>query len=202
MTAAGVLLAAGTSRRMGRPKALLPYRGTTLLHHAIETLCSTACSPRIVVVSPEVEKSCWLRKEVDVALVVNPEPGAGLSSSLHVALRAIEAHDSATHDADSVDGILITLVDQPLITTEHLNAVLTAGAATGLAATSWATTFGPPTFLYRSFFSSLRDLRGDEGAKKILLAERARLRLVEFPDAEMDVDDEEDYERLLSGAKA
>ncbi|MDQ1348900.1 MAG: molybdenum cofactor cytidylyltransferase, partial [Acidobacteriota bacterium] len=74
--------------------------------------------------------------------------------------------------------------------------------ATGIAATSWPGTFGPPTFLYRSFFPSLRDLRGDEGAKKILRAERARLRLVEFPDAEMDVDDEEDYERLLSGAKA
>ncbi len=202
MTVAGVLLAAGTSRRMGRPKALLPYRGTTLLHHAIETLCSTACSPRIVVVSPEVEKSCWLRDAVDVALVVNPDPAAGLSSSLQVALRAIEAHASTAAGADSVEGILLTLVDQPLITAEHLNAILAAGAATGLAATSWPTAFGPPAFLYRSFFPALQALRGDEGAKKILRAERARLRLVEFPDAEMDVDDEEGYERLLSGAKA
>ena len=202
MTVAGVLLAAGSSRRMGRPKALLPYRGTTLLHHAIETLCSTACSPRIVVVSPEVEKSCWQMREADVALVMNPDPRAGLSSSLQVALRAIEARDSAAGGADSVEGVLLTLVDQPLITVEHLQAILAAGAATGIAATSWPGAFGPPAFLYRSFFSSLKELRGDEGAKVILRAERARLRLVEFPDAEMDVDDEEDYERLLSGAKA
>ncbi len=202
MTVAGVLLAAGSSRRMGRPKALLPFRGTTLLHHAIETLRSTACSPRIVVVSLEVEKSCWQMKATDVALAVNPDPGAGLSSSLHVALRAIEAHDSAANGADSIEGILLTLVDQPLITVEHLNAILAAGAETGLAATSWPGAFGPPTFLYRSFFSSLKELRGDEGAKKILRAERAQLRLVTFPDAEMDVDDEADYERLLSGAKA
>lgn len=202
MTVAGVLLAAGSSRRMGRPKALLPYRGTTLLHHAIETLCSTACRPRIVVVSPEVERSCWLRDEVDVAVVVNADPLRGLSSSLQVALRAIEAHDSAADGADSVDGILLTLVDQPLITVEHLNAILAAGAETGLAATSWPGAFGPPTFLYRSFFSSLRDLRGDEGAKKILRAERARLRLVDFPDAAVDIDDAADYGRLLSGAKA
>lgn len=202
MTVAGVLLAAGSSRRMGRPKALLPYRGTTLLDQAVSTLCSTACRPRIVVVSPEIEKSCWLRDEVDVAVVVNPDPLRGLSSSLQLALHAIETHESAVDGADSVEGILLTLVDQPLITVAHLNAILAAGAESGLAATSWPGAFGPPVFLYRSFFSSLGNLRGDEGAKKILRAERARLRLVEFPDAEMDVDDEADYGRLLSGAKA
>jgi molybdenum cofactor cytidylyltransferase len=200
VTVAGVLLAAGTSRRMGRPKALLPYRGTTLLHYAAETLRSTGCGPCFVIVSPEVEKSCWLRDEVDVALVVNSEPQLGLSSSLHAALDAIAAHEEIAGAA--VDGILITLVDQPLVTTELLTAVLSAGAETGLAATSWPPTYGPPAFLSRAFFSSLEELRGDEGAKRILRAEGARLRLVEFPDAELDVDDAADYERLLSGAKA
>ena len=202
MSVAGVLLAAGMSQRMGRPKALLPYRGKTLLHRAVQTLCATACSPRIVVVSPEVEeKSCWLRDEVDVALVVNPDPLRGLSSSLRLALDAIEAGED-TEAGAHVEGILITLVDQPLITSEHLKDVLAAGAANGLAATSWPTAFGPPTFLYRSFFSALKELRGDEGAKKILRAERARLELVDFPEAALDVDDAEAYERLLSGAKA
>lgn len=200
MTVAGVLLAAGMSQRMGRPKALLPFRGKTLLQHATQTLCATTCRPRIVVVSPEVEKSCWLRDEVDVALVVNPNPRRGLSSSLNVALAAIAAYE--TEAGASVEGILITLVDQPLITPEHLNAVLAAGAATGLAATSWPTAFGPPTFLYRSFFPSLLALRADEGAKKILQESMARLSLVDFPDAALDVDDAADYERLLSGAKA
>ena len=198
MTVAGVLLAAGNSQRMGRPKALLLYRGRTLLHHAIETLCATACSPRIVVVNPEVEKSCWLRDEVEVALVVNPDPRRGLSSSLRMALDAIEGRARL----ERIEGILITLVDQPLVTPEHLNAVLAAGAATGLAATTWPGAFGPPAFLYRSFFSSLNDLRGDEGAKKVLRDHMDRVRLVDFPDAALDVDDAADYARLLSGAKA
>jgi len=133
-------------------------------------------------------------------MLVNPDPGRGLSSSIHLALDAIEAHES--EGGALVEGILITFVDQPLITPGHLNAVLAAGAATGLAATSWPTAFGPPAFLYRSFFSSLKDLRGDEGAKKILRAERGRLELVDFPAAALDVDDPEAYERLLSGAKA
>ncbi|MEO7795910.1 MAG: nucleotidyltransferase family protein [Thermoanaerobaculia bacterium] len=200
MTVAGVLLAAGTSRRMGQPKALLPYCGSTLLHHTTATLCATACSPRIVVVSPEVEKSCWFRDVAAVALVVNPDPRRGLSSSLRVALDAIEAHEERV--GTTVEGILITLVDQPLVTAEHLNAVLLAGAETGLSASSWPPTFGPPAFLYRSFFSSLRKLDGDEGAKVILRAERARLRLVEFAGAALDVDVSADYERLLSGEKA
>lgn len=201
MTVAGVLLAAGRSQRMGRPKALLPYRGQTLLHHATQTLCATGCNPRIVVVSPEVEKrSCWLRDEIDVALVVNPDPGRGLSSSLQVALARIEALEAEV--GAPVEGILITLVDQPLITPDHLNAVLAAGAETGLAATSWPTAFGPPAFIYRSFFSSLKSLRADEGAKKILQDNIDRLSLVDFPQAELDVDDAAAYERLLSGAKA
>ncbi len=200
MTVAGVLLAAGASGRMGRPKALLPYRGQTLLHHAVQTLCATPCSPRIVVVSPEVEKSCWLRDAEGVALVVNPDHSRGMSSSIRAALRCIETNEAET--GRLVQGVLITLVDQPLVTAEHLNAILAAGAATGLAATSWPNAFGPPAFLYRSFFSSLKELHGDQGAKSILRAERARLRLVEFLGAAIDVDDAVDYDRLLSGEKA
>lgn len=200
MTVAGVLLAAGNSQRMGRPKALLPFRGTTLLHHAVETLCATSCSPRIVVVSPEIEKGCWQMKDVGVALVVNPDPLRGLASSIRQALEAIEG--GAAYG--NVEGILITLVDQPLVTPEHLKAILDAGAETGLAATSWPTTFGPPVFLYRSFFPSLKKLRGDEGAKRILQERKnlERVRMVEFPDAALDIDDAADYGRLLSGEKA
>lgn len=202
MTVAGVLLAAGRSQRMGRPKALLPFHGKTLLHHAVQTLCATACSPRIVVVSREVEEeSCWLRDEVDIALVTNPDPLRGLSSSLRVALDAIEACEQ-TEAGTRVEGILITLVDQPLVTPDHLEAILQAGAATGLAASSWPGAFGPPTFLYRSFFAALRELRGDEGAKKILQANRDGVRLVDYPEAAQDIDDPAAYERLLSGAKA
>jgi len=198
LTVAGVLLAAGSSLRMGRPKALLPYRGSTLLRHAAEILCATACSPRLVIAGPELEKSCWQVQDLDVAVVENPDHRDGLSTSLRAALRAIEARS----DCDETEGLLITLVDQPLVSATHLNDVLQAGRATGLAATSWAATFGPPAFLHRAFFSSLKALRGDAGAKQILSMHPQRLRLVAFPGAALDVDDESDYERLLSGAKA
>jgi molybdenum cofactor cytidylyltransferase len=203
VTVAGVLLAAGGSGRMGRPKALLPYRGSTLLQHAVHALCATPCEPRIVVVSPEIEKSCWKREGADVSLVVNADLSSGMSSSLRAAIEAIEAIEQLEHRSGRrVDGILITLVDQPLVTADHLNAILRAGAETGLAATTWTTAFGPPAFLFRSFFPLLKDLRGDEGARKILRSEHARLRLVDFPGAALDVDDAEDYARLLSGEKA
>lgn len=201
MSVAGILLAAGASRRMGRPKALLSYRGETLLQRTVRTLCATPCTPRIVVVSAELEeKSCRLREELEVTVVVNPEPLRGLSSSLHLALAAIATHEVAV--GAEVEGILITLVDQPLVTPEHLTAVLVAGAETGLAATSWPTAFGPPTLLHRSFFPALRELRGDEGAKKILKANQDRLKLVDDPDAATDIDDVAAYARLLSGANA
>jgi molybdenum cofactor cytidylyltransferase len=200
LTVAGILLAAGTSSRLGRPKALLPYRGSTLLDRALDSLWATACRPCFAVIGPEVEKSCWLRNEANVALVVNSEPGAGLSRSLQLAIHEIEGR--ALVDEHRVDGLLITLVDQPLVTVEHLSAILSAGAETGLAATSWATAFGPPAFFSRAFFPDLLRLRGDEGARTLLRAERARVRFVEFAEAAFDVDDAGDYERLLSGAKA
>ncbi len=200
LSVAGVLLAAGTSSRLGRSKALLPYRGSTLLRHAAETLCATPCSPCLVIVGPEVEKSCRQVKDLEVEVVENPDHRQGLSTSLRAALRAIEARESAT--GDEVQGLLITLVDQPLVTAAHLNAVLAAGRETGLCASAWASTFGPPAFLYRSFFASLKELCGDEGAKPILTMHRDRLRLVAFPGGAVDIDDEADYGRLLSGAKA
>ena len=200
MTVAGVLLAAGSSRRMGRPKALLPYRDSTLLRHAAEILSATACSPRFVVVSPEARKSCWQREKLDIAVVENRDAAAGLATSLRAAVRAIEAWEATA--GKQVEGVLFTLVDQPLITPEHLNRVVEAGRDSGLAATSWPSAFGPPTFLYRSFFPSLKRLHGDEGAKKILSQHPDQLRLVDFPDAALDIDDAADYARLLSGAKA
>ncbi|MEO8276092.1 MAG: nucleotidyltransferase family protein [Thermoanaerobaculia bacterium] len=208
LTVAGVLLAAGNSRRMGRAKALLPYRGTTLLDHAADLLVASGCRPRFVVVGPEVEKSCWSRKEQDLEVLVNADSGAGMASSLRAALRAIEAsaevraRGQGLADGDVIDGVLITLADQPLVTAEHLAALLAAGRETGLAATAWAQAFGPPTYLHRAFFPQLNDLEGDEGAKKVLAANRDRLRLVTFPGAAFDIDDPDDYARLLSGEYA
>lgn len=203
MTVAGVLLAAGGSRRMGRSKALLAYRGTTLLRHAAEVLCATQCLPRFVIVGPDAEKSSAQVKDLDVTVVVNPDHARGLSTSIRATLRAMASHASgAGPAAEAVEAILISLVDQPLVTHEHLTAILEAGRETGLAATSFANTFGPPAFLYRSFFPALNELQGDEGAKVILSANRESLRLVEFAGAAFDVDDPADYERLLSGAKA
>jgi CTP:molybdopterin cytidylyltransferase MocA len=185
---------------MGRPKALLPYRNSTLLRHAAETLCATACRPRLVIVGPEAEKSCRQVTGLDVEVVQNPHHGNGLSTSIRAALERLEAIEAA--GGEKAEGLLITLVDQPLVTAQHLDAILDAGRETGLVATSWATTFGPPTFLYRAFFPLLKNLRGDEGAKKILKENEASLRLVAFPGAAHDVDDESDYARLLSGEKA
>jgi len=106
----GVLLAAGASQRMGRPKAFLEVSGTTFLQRAVAILASGECS-RVVVVCPPSE-SAHFATFVDTSTcsaIENPEPQRGMLSSLALGLAALPDH--VTH-------AMVTLVDTPLISQE------------------------------------------------------------------------------------
>ncbi len=189
-----LLLAAGASQRLGRPKALLPYRGSSLIEHAAETLLAAGCQPVLLVLGAEKDKARARVKGLPVGIVECDDAKEGMSASIRAGVEALATA------APAAAGLLLALVDQPLVTAGLLERLIAAGGEGGLAASDYGEAIGPPAYFAREYFAELAALRGDRGAKRILQAHRDRLRLIEFPGGALDVDRATDYERLLSGS--
>lgn len=180
---AAIILAAGSGRRMGGPKALLWIEGDTLLRRAARTALEAGCAPVAAVVGawpPGLDG-------LDVQTVLNPGADEGMASSLRLGLAALPPDAPAA---------LILAVDQPAVDAVLLRSLLALAARDPErpAACAYAGTLGIPAVLPRRLFPELRALRGDHGAKAILLREDAAT--LPFPGGAMDLDTPEDLERL------
>ncbi len=189
-----LLLAAGASQRLGRPKALLPFRGSTLVEQAAETLLAAECSPVLVVIGPEAERIRARIRGLAVEVIECAASREGMSASIRTGIEALR-------DAvPAASGLVLALVDQPRMSPELVRRLVVEGGAGGLAASDYGDAIGPPAYFGRDLLGELASLTGDRGAKRVLQAHRDRLRLVPFPGGALDVDREADYERLLSGS--
>ncbi len=160
MSVAGVVLAAGESRRMGFAKLLLRHRGQSLLARAVAT-AAQACDAVWVVVGA-FDRS--YRDEAEAAgarVVVNPDWREGLASSLRCGTQAIPAEFGSA---------LILLGDQPFVDGEHLEALLSRHRRDGcdLVMSRYQGVLGPPALVDRALFPRLLTLRGESGARSLL----------------------------------
>lgn len=187
---AGVVLAAGLSRRMGRPKLLLPIEGRPVIRHTVEGLAAAGLPDLVVVVPPD---STALRAALDglaVRFAVNPVPDEGQAGSVVAGVAALGGDTTAA---------LIALGDQPHVPRAVLEGLLERHRASGapIVAPRYRDGRGNPVLFAASVFPELLRLRGDQGARAILEADAARVTLVPF-DLPMprDLDTPEDYESL------
>jgi molybdenum cofactor cytidylyltransferase len=190
----GLVLAAGGSRRLGRPKQLLPYRRATLLDHALDTARACAFDQLLCVLGESVD----LIREVvdlhDVELIENPHLGAGCSSSIAVALGAVDPR---------ADVLVLLLGDQPGVTPATVAALLGARGNAPLAACAYEDGRGHPLALARSTFGELAELHGDKGVWKLL--DRRAAEVVDVPIGgriPLDVDTWDDYETVVAEGSA
>lgn len=201
-----ILLAAGGSTRLGRPKQLLMYRGRTLLRHAVEQALASRARPIVVVLGAD-EARCQEEltglAATDVVIASNPDWAVGMGSSIHTGVATLIAR------APEVQGALILLCDQPLVTASVLDTLIArhAEAPGATIAASYADEPGVPALFPRARFDELTRLDGASGAKRLLRASGATgatgdtgLITVPCPDAAIDVDTLADYEALPHAA--
>ena len=189
---AGLVLAAGGSSRLGRPKQLLPYRGATLLDAVLRT--ARACGfDQLLVALGRAQRD--VRTSVDLTgaeVVVNEEYRTGCSSSIAAALSAVDPH---------VDLLVLLLGDQPGVSEGTVRALVAGRGDAVLAVCRYDDGRGHPFAFARPVFAELEQLHGDKGVWKLL--DRRASDVVEVPvpgRVPLDVDTWEDYEAVLAAS--
>lgn len=187
----GILLAAGESRRMGQPKLLLPWGNTTILEKVVDTYRKAKISELIVVVGANQESLKEILISKPVIMVENPYYQEGMSTSIR---KGVEAA------SNQAEGYLIGLGDQPLITPDIINSLITvfSNEQTGIAICSHKKKKGHPVIFARKFRQALCNLTGDTGGRTIIRQHGAEVRYVDIGSEAIfiDIDTPDDYQKL------
>jgi molybdenum cofactor cytidylyltransferase len=192
----GVVLAAGASTRMGRPKQLLPVAGRPLLQHVVDAALASSLDEVIVVLGHRAD-------EIEAALdlvgraraVANPDFAEGQITSLRCGVAAANAAARA---------VAILLGDQPSLRSEAIDDMVAAFLAAGARAARPVYTDaggrpGHPVLLAREIFHELESLRGDQGARALFAEQRPDVIEVGVAgEPPVDIDTPEDLARLSS----
>ena len=172
---AGIILAAGASRRMGSLNKLLAFiAGKPLVRHAVEAFVATSLSPIIVVIGYEADKVAAALEGLPVQLVVNPDHAAGQGSSVGAGVEAID---------DKITDVMIGLGDMPLLPSTLLDFLIHAHIGheehlRNITIPVFEGQRGNPVLWGKTFFPELITLTGDRGGRQLLNEHTAAQNLV------------------------
>jgi len=187
-----LILAAGASQRMGKPKQLLKWKNTTLLGHAIETAQGTQ-SDVFVVLGAHFEEVNALINQYSIHILKNENWQSGLGSSIAFGVSHI------LKSKLNIDGILIMLADQPMISIQYLNSLINAykvGESQIVASSYRNGNHGVPALFDKVYFHKLSKLNDDKGAKVILDKYAENVFVIDAKHLLSDIDSLQDYENL------
>jgi len=187
-----ILLAAGGSTRLGRPKQLVTVSGKTLIRRVAETLCETEYSPAVAVLGSHASEAAAEIADLPVQTIVNDRWQRGMSTSITAGLRHLIGIEP------DVLAVLITLCDQPLVKAADLAVFGEEFRRTHvpIIAAEYQGTTGVPALFSRDLFPRLLELTGDKGARTLIRGNPQTLRTVPLPDAALDIDGPADLSNL------
>jgi len=188
---AAVIVAAGTSARLGQPKQLLTIDGQPLIVRAVEAALRAGASPVIVVLGAYEDRIRGVLEGLPVTIVSNHDWTEGMGSSIRVGVAHLVAN------APFVDAVLIAVCDQPHFQADAINSLRAAfRGKDSIVAARYSGRTGVPVLFGRDYFGALAVLHGDQGARQILTENAANVIGVELPELATDLDTPEDVQTL------
>jgi molybdenum cofactor cytidylyltransferase len=192
MRVAAVVLAAGGSNRFGKTKQLAIFQGEPLVRRIVTAAKDAGCAPVVVVLGADAAKIIPVLAGLTVSMIEHPSWSNGLGSSIAVGLK------HALGIVANLDAAILLTCDQPFVNVATLRELIQLHLENGktIVASAYAETLGIPALFDRSCFGDLLQLRGDSGAKGIILSRRHDVVPFNFPAAAIDIDTAADYEKL------
>jgi molybdenum cofactor cytidylyltransferase len=192
----GVILAAGQSKRLGRPKQLLDLNGEPVLRHTVRHASLSDLDQVVLVLGYEAAAIADAVGDWGQHLVVNPDYAQGQSTSLKLGLSAIDLNAEA---------VIFLLGDQPQVGPDLINQILAAfrQGPGRIVMPSYRGRASNPVLFAREFFPELAAVQGDQGARSVLKVHLSEVEHVEIDAyAPLDIDTDEDYEILKRAWKS
>ncbi len=180
----GILLAAGGSNRMGRPKQLIEFEGATLIQRTAESLKGSGCDPCIVVLGSNANDCVTELSGIGIDICINEAWASGMSSSIKAGLmRLLEAEPD-------LSAVMITLADQPYVTAAIIGKFVAEyrRIRPTMIASEYNGITGVPALFSREMFDRILKLKGDRGARALIEAAGDNVIRFSVPEAAFDVD--------------
>ena len=189
-----IILAAGSSSRLGRPKQLLHYQGRSFIQHITAEALKSNLNPVFVITGANAEKVSVDLQHEEASIVYNARWQEGMASGI---ITGIENVLSLHKD---IEAMIISVCDQPFLSAALFEQMVETRASSGkgIVASRYAGTTGTPVLFARNYFEYLLQLKGEEGAKKLLKMYGEDVATVPFPEGTIDIDSEDDYANLLN----
>lgn len=190
-----ILLAAGSSKRLGQPKQLLTYQGKSFLENMVSAAVDSRLSPILVVLGANAGLIRPGVNEDEVKVVVNSDWEEGIASSIRCGITALQKINPVS------DAAILMVCDQPYLTSSLLNDLVSLQKKTGkpIVAAEYEGVRGTPVLFHKTFFHELLLLKGDRGAGKILQQRPDLVAAVLFSLGAIDIDTMDSYKKLDRG---
>lgn len=186
-----IILAAGESKRLGKPKQLLKFRGGTLLQRIMQIALETE-NKTVIVLGANADKILGEVGDLSVEIVINKNWHSGMSSSIKVGLEKL------IETVAELESVILLLCDQPFVNKEIISQLIETQikTQTPIVACKYENTIGVPALFMREMFDKLLNLTGDSGAKNLILKNSENLATISAPEVGFDIDTTEDFEKL------
>jgi molybdenum cofactor cytidylyltransferase len=189
-----LLLAAGSSSRLGRSKQMLSIHGEPLLLRSVKAAIASGIERILVVLGANERTHREVIEKLPIEIIVNQTWESGMGNSLKAGLSYL------LKTYPEMEGVIIMVCDQPLVTEQHLKKLAQEFqfGKNQIVASSYSGLAGVPALFAKSFFGKMLAMGDEHGAKKIINQQADLVGTIDFPEGCIDIDTEEDVRRFLA----